>query len=144
MIKNAIPLEQGAPQFYAKTFTILTTATGTDVLVLDNDSEFDLCIISATTDQDGTLTAATGPTQLPENFALSIKNLGSGRTFMNEFIRRGSICGVAFTNWTPEQRAIRFPKKAQLEISVQNLVGVTIVVQIVLKGYKVFNRLPGA
>lgn len=144
MIKNAIPLDQGAPQFYALSFTLASLATGTQVLILDNDSEFDLCIISGVTDQDGTLTAATGPTQLPENFALSIKNLGSGRLFMNEPIRRGNICGVAFTNWSPEQRAIRFPKKAQLEISVQNLVALQIVVQITLKGYKVFNRLPGA
>ena len=144
MTKQAVPTSQQTPQFYVINFTLNANAQLTQTLILDNDSEFDLFAIEGVTDQDGTLTAATGPTQIPENFSIQIENQTTGRKFMNDLVRRGNICGKAFSNMTPEGARIRFPRKTQLNITVQNLVAVAIVVQICFKGYKVYNAVPGA
>ncbi len=144
MTKQAVKSEQQTPHFYVSNFTLTANAQGTNLLILDNDSEFDLFALTATTDQDGTLTAATGPTQLPENFSLIIQNQTTARQFMNGLVNRGNICGVQFTNLVPEGARIRFPRKNQFSITVQNLVAITINVQICLKGYKVYSQIPGA
>lgn len=142
-MQAAIPLASEQPFSYVLNFSLTSQASDTKLLILDGDSEFDLLGITATTDQDGTLTGATGPTQLPENFSMLLTNVSSGRQFSSAALNRGNICGNAFTNFVREGKVIRFPRKQQLQIQVTNLVALTIAVQIALKGYKVFNRLPG-
>lgn len=142
--KQPIPLELQMPFTYSFTFNLNANAAGNQILVLDNDSEFDLYAITAATDQDGTLTAAVGPVQLPENFSLLLTNQTTGRAMSSELLRRGNVCGNSFTNVLPEGRPIRFPRKTQLQMQILNLVAVPIVVQVAFKGYKVFNSLPGA
>lgn len=144
MTKQAVSLSQQTPQFYAINFTLTANQQLTDTLILDNDSEFDLYGFEAVTDQDGTLAAGTAPVFIPENFSVSIENQTTGRKFMNTLIRRGNITGKAFSNFVAEGARIRFPRKTQLSINVQNLVAATIQVQLCLKGYKVFTQFQGA
>ena len=144
MTKQAVGSSQQTPQFYVIDFALQANAQSTQTLILDNDSEFDLYGLTAVTDQDGSLAADTAPVQLPENFSLTIENQTTGRKFMNTLVRRGNICGVAFANFVPEGSRIRFPRKTQFNITVQNLVNAAINVQLCLKGYKVYGALPGA
>lgn len=142
--RQPIPLGTQQPFIYSQTFNLTANAASSQLLILDNDSDFDLLAITAATDQDGTLTAATGPAQLPENFTLLITNQSTGRQFSNEPLRRGNLCGNAFAFVLPEGRPIRFQRKTQLQLQIQNLVAVAIVVQVAFKGYKILGTLPGA
>lgn len=138
------PLSAQQEFFYAVTFAaIAANATASQVLILANDSDFDLYAITAVTDQDAQVSANTQG-QRPENFSLLMKDTSSGRDFMTEAVRRGNICGNTLTNVLASGRPIRFPRKEQLQLSVTNLVGVPITVQLVFHGYKIFTNLPPA
>lgn len=140
---GAIELRNECPFFYAFTLTLAANAGGAYTLILGNDSDFDFQSLLAVTDQDASLTANTQG-QLPNNFAMSIKDLTSGRDWMSEPIQRGGICGDVLANTLNEGKRIRFPRKQQLTFTLTNLVAVEITVQIILKGSKVFVRGPGA
>lgn len=144
MTKTPVGSNQQTPQFYVQNFTLGANAGSTQTLILDADSEFELYGIEAVTNQDGQLATDATPVQPPENFTLEIENQTTGRKFMNAPVRRGNICGKAFSNFVIEGVRVRFPRKTQFNITVQNLTAVAITVQICLKGYKVYNLVPGS
>lgn len=141
--RQPIPLSAQQNFWYGLTLVLGANATVSQVLILANDSDFDLYTITASTDQDAPLTANTQG-QRPENFSLLLKDMSSGRDFMSEPMRRSNICGLALTGPTPEGRPIRFPRKEQLQVTMTNLVAVQITVQLALHGYKIFTNLPPA
>lgn len=141
--RQPIPISAQQNFWYALTFALQANASGSQVLILANDSEFDLYSLTAVTDQDATLTGNTQG-QRPENFSLALKDLSSGRDFQSEAIRRGNIAGLTEFNVLAEGRPIRFPRKEQIQVTVNNLVAVAINVQITLHGYKIFTNFPPA
>lgn len=139
--RQPIPLSAQQNFWYALTVVLGANAAVSNVLIMANDSEFDLYSIMASTDQDAPLAANTQG-QVPENFSLLLKDLSSGRDFMSEPIRRSNICGLARFNPNPEGRPIRFPRKEQIQVTLTNLVAVQITVQLAFHGYKIFTNLP--
>ena len=86
-VRTPIPLSAQQPFVYALTMILGANANVSNVLIMANDSEFDLYEIFASTDQDAPLTGNTQG-QRPECFSVLLKDLSSGRDFSSEALRR--------------------------------------------------------
>ncbi len=134
---NAIRLGEQQPFTYTVGPIALLANASLDVpLILGDDSEFDLQTILASTDVDN----AGAVTLAPNNFTCLMKDVSSGRDFSSGPVPRSIFAGVSPTNAVVESRCIRFPRKRQLQFTVANTTGATIIVTIALKGYKFFTN----
>lgn len=135
-MREAIPISQQQPFTYVVNVSLNASSSGNFVLILANDSEFDLQSISATTSQD-----LVGDNTPPNNFTLIVRDSTSGRDYSSAPVNRNNLAGLVPRNIENEGRCIRWPRKQQLDFGFQNLTANPLTVQVALKGYKVFTRL---
>jgi hypothetical protein len=135
-MRDAIPLNLQQPFDYVVVQTLGANASGSQTLILAQDSEFDLQLVTATTSEDATTDAVP-----PNNFAVLMRDVTGGRDYMTAPVQRNNFAGIVPVNTVNEGRCIRFPRKQQIEFQFQNLTANPITIQLVLKGYKVFQRL---
>lgn len=136
-MREAIPLSQQQPFTYIVPVTLAANGSASFTLILANDSEFDFQTITATTSAD----AVTDSTA-PNNFNLIVRDSTSGRDYSSAPVNRNNLAGIVSRFVENEGRCIRFPRKQQLDFQFQNLTATpNLVVQVALKGYKVFTRL---
>ena len=145
------------PFVYSVDISISTlSGTGTKMLVLGADSEFELYCFEARTSLDnasqagatlGGATVLANPTQQPDNFKILIKDISTGRDLFTNSLPRSLVCGSMANFFIPEGYRIRFPRQNQLQFDFVNLytgwpTGATSIdITFALRGYKIFGRM---
>lgn len=140
------------PFSYAVTIAAANFAAGASAsatLVLGTDSEFELYGFEASTSADCAVDTAANarnvPNTQPDLFSVFIKDTTTGRDLMTTPLRRSQVCGATAYNFTREGLRIRFPRQEQFQFDFVNLTsgpGFAFGLTFILKGYKVFSRLP--
>jgi hypothetical protein len=95
-VEQQEPGEQFAEDFYAyiaNIGTILTLATGTDVISIEADSDFELVKLCASGNKNGAAEPWAAEQIIPMN--LQVSDGGSGRQLFSEAIPLNSIAGRA-------------------------------------------------
>jgi hypothetical protein len=135
MTTVATPLSVAQPFSYIITSpTLAAASSGSFTLIFGQDSEFDLQAILASTNQD------TNNVTILNNFTLLMRDVTGGRDYSTAPVPRYLLAGVAPVNVNNEGRAIRIPRKQQIEFQFTNTSASSLIVTLALKGYKVFVR----
>ena len=124
------------PAWYEVVITLSSGGTGTNTLVLEQASQFELHQIF------GSSSADADTDFMPNNFSLQITDNSTGRQFMNARVPQRNLCAPSNGGYRL-LRPVIFPPLANLLFDALDLSSGSNTVTISLAGYKIYGGIQG-
>lgn len=119
------------PFSYVQSITLSASANNVTVLTLNDDSQFLLQAVFASSSLD------LDADFMPNNFSVQIQDGGTGKFFSNARVPQRAGIGNAFLG-VQEAQGVLFAPKTPVQFDVLNLQASENIVTFVLKGFKLF------